>query len=74
MATPHTLIVILLSHLHALLYNNIILTFVIDISLFLGRHGRHGHHGNSAIAPTGGGRRCKKRQLQRGRWLRRGLH
>ena len=62
MATPNTPIVILLSHLHAL-YNNIILTFVITISLLLRRRG---HCCSSTTAPTGGG--------QRGRWPRRRLH
>ena len=38
MATPHAPIAILLLHLQAL-YNIIILTFVISMSLFPGRHG-----------------------------------
>ena len=70
MATPNTLIAILLSHLHAL-YNIIILPFVITISLFLRRRG---HCCSSTTAPTGGGQRCRKRQSQRGRWPRRRLH
>ena len=70
MATPHTLIVILLSHLHTL-YNIIILTFVIAISLFLGCRR---HCCSSTTAPMGGGQRCRKRWSQRGRWLRRRLH
>jgi len=55
MATPHTPIAILLSHLQALYNNNSILTFVIAISLFLGRCGRRGRHYNSTTAPIGGG-------------------
>ena len=70
MATPNTPITILLSHLHVL-YNIIILTFVITISLFLRRRG---HCCSSTTAPTGGGQRCRKRQSQRGRWPRRRLH
>ena len=70
MATPNTPIAILLSHLHAL-YNIIILTFVMTISLFLRRRG---HCCSSTTAPTGGGQRCRKRQSQRGRWPRRRLH
>jgi hypothetical protein len=68
MATLHTLIAILLSHLRAL-YN--IITFVIIISLF---SGRRGGHCNSATAPTGGRQRCRKRRSQRGRWPRRRLY
>ena len=71
MATPHTLIAILLSHLQALYNNNNILTFVIAISLFLGRHRRCGRHCSSTTAPTGGGQRHRKRRSQRGRQLRR---
>jgi len=65
-ATPHTPIAILLSRA---LYN--IISFVIIISLFLGRHGRRGRHCNSTTAPTEGGQRCRKRRSQRGRWPRR---
>ena len=75
-ATPHTLIAILPSHLQAL-YNIITLTFVIAISLFLGYCGRRGRrrcHCNSATGRTGGGRRRRKRRSQRGRWPRRRLH
>ena len=72
MAIPRTLIAILLSQLHAL-YNIIILTFMIAISLFLGRCRRRGHCCSSTTAPTGGGQRCRKRWSQRGRWPRR-LH
>ena len=55
MATPHAPIaILLLSHLQAL-YNIIILTFIIAISLFSGRRGRRGRHCNST-APTGGGK------------------
>ena len=39
-----------------------------------GRCGRRGRYCNSTTARTGGGQRCKKRRLQRGRWLRRRLH
>src|SRR3984957_4464686 len=60
MATPHTPIAILLSHLHAL-YNIIILTFVIAISLFLGCRRCRRHCCSSTTAPTGGGQRCRKR-------------
>ena len=70
MATPNTLIAILLSHLHAL-YNIIILAFVITISLFLRCSG---HCCSSTTAPTEGGQRCRECQSQRGRWLRRRLH
>jgi len=73
MATPNTLIAILLSHLHAL-YNIIILAFVIAISLFLGRRRRRRHYCSSTTAPTGGGQRCRKRWSQRGRWPRRRLY
>jgi hypothetical protein len=74
--TPHTLTAILLSHLHAL-YNIIILTFVIAISLFLRRRRRRRrrrHCCSSTTAPTGGGQRCRKRWSQRGCWPRRRLH
>jgi hypothetical protein len=69
MATPNTPIAIL-SHLHTL-YNIIILTFVIIISLFLRRRG---HYCSSTTAPTGGGQRGRKRRSQRGRWPRGGLY
>ena len=75
MATPHAPIAILQSHLQALY--NIILTFVIAISLFLGYRGlcgRRGRHCNSTTGRTGGGQKCRKRQLQRGRWPKRRLH
>ena len=73
MATPHASTAILLSHLQAL-YNVIILTFVIAISLFLGHRGRRGRRCNSTTARTGGGQRCRKRRSWRGRWPRRRLH
>ena len=73
MATLHTLIAILLSHLQAL-SDFIILTFVIAISLFLGHHRRRERCCSSTTAPTGGERRCRKRWPQRGRWPRRRLH
>ena len=72
-ATSHTPIAILLSHLYAL-YNIIIPTFVIAISLFLGCRMRRRHCCSSTTAPTGGGQRCRKRWSQRGRWPRRRLH
>ena len=72
-ATPHTLIAILLSHLQAL-SDFIILTFVIAMSLFLGHHRRRERCCSSTTAPTGGERRCRKRWPQRGRWPRRRLH
>jgi len=74
MATLHTLTVILLSHLQALYNNNNILTFVIVISLFLGRRGRRGRYCNSTMARMGGGQRCRKRRSQRGCWPWRRLH
>ena len=71
-ATLYTLIIILQSHLHTL-YNVIILTFIIAISLFL-RHRRcRGRYCNSTMGHTGGQRR-RKRQLQRGHWPRRRLY
>ena len=70
-ATLHTPTAILLSHLQALYNNNNILTFIIAISLFLGRRGRYY---NSTTARTGGGQRCRKRQSQRGYWPRRRLY
>ena len=76
MATPHAPIAILQSHLQAL-YNIIILTFIITISLFLGhrgRRGRRGRHCNSTTGRTGGGRKRRKRRSQRGHWPRRRLH
>jgi len=72
MATPHALIVTLQLHFQAL-YNIIILTFVIAISLFPGGL-THGRRCNSTTARTGGGQRCRKRRSQRGRWPRRRLH
>jgi hypothetical protein len=64
MATPHTPVAILLSHLQAA-YDVIILTFVIAMGLFPGGvrgcRGRRGRRGNSAAARTEGWRRCKKR-------------
>jgi hypothetical protein len=68
-ATLHTPIAILLSHLQALYNNIIILAFVIAISLFSGhcrRRGRRGRHHNSTTAPTGGGQRYRKRRSRRG--------
>jgi len=66
MATLHTPIAILLSHLQALYNNIIILTFIIAISLFLGRRGRRERHCNPTTAPTGGGQKYRKRRSQRG--------